>query len=268
MVHAALLEELHLIAHEFRRIWNPAHHTKLIDQDRHVVLRLEIVDDREITVQPFPVECIGLAIPVEIERAWIGICRGRLLMGIVLLRFVLVNHIDDARIVHRFQPGQPAHRAPTHAADQDRGRHVHFANSFYNARIKAIPVVDAVRVFSIKLRGLINSENHIIGVRLAHQVVTHHDRVVAIAFCCVAPHLGPGILRGLVAPDRLDQQFRIEPIPRSVTIESKVTASRPGAKSDHHEQVGFRRHGDHAIQIGLRLFIQHIGRSLGEYPRM
>ena len=160
-----------------------------------------------------------------------------------------------------FQIGQPLQGTVAVATDKDGGVGVHLADGGHQIGIPGVPIVDATAIkgFEFVLVPLIEN---LIGIRLAHQIITDHHRVAAVAFGGVAPHLHPGGLGFGILPDGFDQVFAGEPV--IVPVEGEIVAPGAGAEGDHHEQVGVGRHGDHLVQIGLDLRIQLVGRPLGE----
>lgn len=266
MIHTALLEEFHLIGHEFGRARHPAPHPELVDRYGHTVFLFEVINNREVPIQPLTVENVRAAVPVQIEFARVGVPGRRLLMGIVV-RFVLVHHVDRALVVCRLQVGKPSQRTPSHRADQDWRIGIHLADGCCDTRVELVPVVERPGVLRVEFFRLVDAQRHVFAVWLAHQVIADHKRIIVVTFGGVAPHLGPGVLGGLIAPDRFDQQLRGEPVAGAVTIEGEVAAARPGAEGDDGEHVGLGDHVEQVIQISLHFFVQHVRWFFGEQAR-
>jgi hypothetical protein len=93
-------------------------------------------------------------------------------------------------------------------------------------------------------------------VRLDHQVITDDDRVIPIALGGKAPHLNPGVVRGLVGPDLVEGVIG--------QMDGGFVATRSGTEMDDDVNTYLFCPADQVVQIGQRGGIQLVGRFLGE----
>ncbi len=128
------------------------------------------------------------------------------------MRLILMHHVYCARVVYRLQEGQPTYTAPAHGADQNRCVGVYLADGLYNARVELVPVVERARVGWVEVLPVPDLQQATRAVRLTHQIVADHNRVVAVAFRGVAPHLDPGVLGVLFQPYVVVEQAGVAPI--------------------------------------------------------
>jgi hypothetical protein len=71
----------------------------------------------------------------------------------------------------------------------------------------------------------------------------------------------------LLGPDSFDKQGRVEPLSGAVAVEGKVAATGAGAEGDDGKQPGAGGHLQQGIEVGLRAFVQNVGRALAEQAR-